>query len=266
MSLAHIPHFAYVWLIVASTIAGVMNAMAGGGSFFSFPAMLGVGVLPVQANATNTVALWPGQLTAVATLRGQVRWDLVPTIAITSIVGGVAGAEVLLHTGQSTFLHLIPWLILCATALFAVSTPVSRWIRQRVGHVATAEQKERPISRVGLGCALLPICFYVGYFGAGGGILAMTALALFGMEDMQQLNAMKVVLALVANLCAIVTFILTKQIVWHYCLVSMVFAGAGGWMGAHFAKRTNPAVLRGLVVATGCAISAYFFWRQAHVR
>jgi uncharacterized membrane protein YfcA len=94
----------------------------------------------------------------------------------------------------------------------------------------------------------------------------MTALALFGMEDMQQLNAMKVVLALVANLCAIVTFILTKQIVWHYCLVSMVFAGAGGWMGAHFAKRTNPAVLRGLVVATGCAISAYFFWRQAHVR
>jgi uncharacterized membrane protein YfcA len=266
MSFMHIPHFAYLWLVVASTIAGVMNAMAGGGSFLSFPAMLGVGVMPVQANATNTVARWPGQVTAVAALRGNVRWNLVPTIAATSIVGGVTGAEVLLHTRQSTFFLLIPWLILGGTILFALSVPVSRWIRGRAAHVATEMQKERPISRAGLGCALLPICFYIGYFGAGGGILVMTALALFGMENMHELNAMKVVVALVSNLCAIVTFILMKEVVWHYCLVSMVFAGAGGWVGAHFAKRTNPEVLRGLVVVTGCAISAYFFWRQVHGR
>ena len=121
MSLAHIPHLQYIWLLTASTIAGVMNAMAGGGSFLSFPAMLGMGVLPVQANATNTVALWPGQLTSVATLRGDVRKDLLPAIAVASVLGGLLGAEVLLHTEQRTFLHLIPWLILIGTAIFGIS-------------------------------------------------------------------------------------------------------------------------------------------------
>jgi uncharacterized membrane protein YfcA len=264
MSFVHIPHFAYLWLIVASTIAGVMNAMAGGGSFLSFPAMLGMGVLPVQANATNTVALWPGQVTSAAALRGDLRRDLLPTVVITSMVGGVMGAEVLLHTRQSTFFLLIPWLILAGTVLFAVSGPLSRWIRKRAAHVPTEKQAERPISQVGLGFALLPICFYIGYFGAGGGILVMTVLALFGMEGMHQLNAMKVVAALVSNMCAIATFILMKQVVWHYCLIAMVFAGAGGWVGAHFAKRANPEVLRGFVVVTGCVIAAYFFWKQAH--
>jgi uncharacterized protein len=263
MSFAAIPHVAYVWLVAASTVAGVMNAMAGGGSFLSFPAMLGVGVLPVQANATNTVALWPGQLTAVATLREDVRWDLLPAVAITSVVGGVGGAEVLLHTRQSTFFALIPWLILGGTVLFAVSGPVSRWIRRRAAHVPVEGQMERPISQVGLGFALLPICFYVGYFGAGGGILVMTVLALFGMENMHELNAMKVVAALVSNLCAIVTFILMRQVVWHYCLIAMVFAGLGGYVGARLAKRTNPDVLQWFVVVTGCVIAGYFFWKQA---
>src|SRR6201995_2805381 len=100
MPLPHIPHLQYIWLVAASTIAGVMNAMAGGGSFISFPAMLGVGVPPVQANATNTVALWPGQLTSLAALRGDVRRDLIPVVALISLLGGVTGAEVLLHTKQ----------------------------------------------------------------------------------------------------------------------------------------------------------------------
>ena len=93
MSLAHIPHLHYLWLIVASLIAGVMNAMAGGGSFLSFPAMLGVGVLPVQANATNTVALWPGQLTSLATLRGDLDTTLLPVVGLVCLLGGVSGAE-----------------------------------------------------------------------------------------------------------------------------------------------------------------------------
>ena len=260
---AHIPHLHFIWLVVASAIAGVMNAMAGGGSFLSFPAMLGVGVLPVQANATNTVALWPGQLTAVATLRDDLRWDLLPAVAMTSVVGGVAGAEVLLHTRQSTFSTLIPWLILGGTVLFGVSGPVSRWIRRRAAHVPVEGQMERPIPKLALSVSLLPVCFYVGYFGAGGGFLVMTILALFGMEDMHELNAMKVVAALVSNLCAIVTFILTGFVVWHYCRVAMVFAGLGGFVGAKFAKRTNPDVLRWFVVVTGCVIAGYFFWRRA---
>jgi uncharacterized protein len=107
------------------------------------------------------------------------------------------------------------------------------------------------------------VCFYIGYFGAGGGFLVMTILALFGMEDMHALNAMKVVAATLSNLCAILTFIVTGAIVWHYCVVSMVFAGAGGYIGARFAKRTNGEVLRMFVVGTGLVIAAYFFWKQA---
>lgn len=259
MTRAHIPHLHYIWLVVASTIAGVMNAMAGGGSFISFPAMLGMGVPPVEANATNTVALWPGQLTSLATLRSDVHLELLPTVAITCVLGGVTGAEVLLHTQQRTFLHLIPWLILGGTVLFGLSAPVSRWMRKRARH----PQAERRIPRLALGVALLPVTFYIGYFGAGGGFLVMTILALFGMEEMHKLNAMKVVAALLSNLCAIITFILRGAVVWHYCTVSMVFAAAGGYIGARFAKRTNPAVLRGIVVGTGCVIAAYFFWKQA---
>ena len=260
MSLAHIPHLHYLWLIVASLIAGVMNAMAGGGSFLSFPAMLGMGVLPVQANATNTVALWPGQLTSVATLRGDIRRDLLPTVGIVSILGGFAGAETLLHTSQRTFFHMIPWLILGGTLIFGVSGPISKWLRRRVSHPDHAVH----IPKLPLALALFPVCFYIGYFGAGGGFVAMTILALFGMEEMHALNAMKVVVALLSNLCAIITFIFQGAIVWRYCLLAMVFAGLGGWIGARLARKANGDVLRAIVVATGCVIAAYFFWRQAH--
>ncbi|MBW4037445.1 MAG: sulfite exporter TauE/SafE family protein [Acidobacteria bacterium] len=255
----HIPHLRYIWLVAASTIAGVMNAMAGGGSFLSFPAMLGMGVLPVQANATNTVALWPGQLTSLATLRGDVRKDLLPAVAATCIVGGVLGAEVLLHTKQRTFMNLIPWLILGGTLIFGVSGPVSKWMRRR----AKQDEAEPHIPRLALAAALFPVCFYIGYFGAGGGFLVMTILALFGMEKMHTLNAMKVFAALLSNFVAIITFIFQGAIVWHYCVVSMVFAAFGGWVGARFARRVNGDVLRAIVVATGCVIAAYFFWRQA---
>lgn len=259
MLLAHVPHLRYLWLVAASLIAGVMNAMAGGGSFISFPAMLWVGVAPVQANATNTVALWPGQLTSLATLRGDVRRDILPVVCGTCIVGGVTGAEVLLHTQQRTFMNLIPWLILIGTLVFGVSGKVSRALRKRAAHPHAPHR----MPRVPLALCLFPICFYIGYFGAGGGFLVMTVLALFGMEEMHALNAMKVVAATLSNLCAIFTFIIGGAIVWHFCLISMAFAALGGWIGARFARRVNGDVLRGIVVATGCMIAAYFFWRQA---
>jgi len=245
----------------ASLIAGVMNAMAGGGSFISFPAMLGMGVPPVQANATNTVALWPGQLTSLATLRDDVRLDLLPTVIVVCVLGGFSGAEVLLHTRQQVFLQLIPWLILIGTLVFGISGPLSKWMRRR----AQQHHVEKPIPALPLALALFPVCFYIGYFGAGGGFLVMTILALFGMEDMHKLNAMKVVAATSSNLVAIITFIVTGAVLWHFCVISMVFAAAGGWLGARFARRVNGDVLRTIVVATGCVIAAYFFWRQGHV-
>jgi uncharacterized membrane protein YfcA len=237
-----------------------MNAMAGGGSFISFPAMLGMGVPPVEANATNTVALWPGQLTSAFALFGDVRRNLLPPVLTTCVVGGVMGAEVLLHTRQQTFSRLIPWLMLGGTSIFGISGPLSKWLRSRASH----PHAEKPIPFFGLCLALLPVCFYIGYFGAGGGFLIMTVLSLFGVEDMHQLNAMKVVAACLSNLVAIATFVVTGAVLWHYCLISMVGAGLGGYLGAKWAKRTNPFVLRAIVVITGCVISGYFFWKQAH--
>ncbi len=234
--------------------------MAGGGSFISFPAMLAMGVPPVQANATNTVALWPGQLTSLATLRGDVRRDLLPTVLLTCVVGGITGAEVLLRTRQRTFLRLIPWLILGGTVIFGISGPVSRWLRKRAGE--SREDHQRPLPLLPLALCLFPITFYIGYFGAGGGFMVMTVLALFGMEEMHALNAMKVVAACASNLCAIFTFILRGAIEWRFCLVSMIFAAAGGYLGARFARRVNGNVLRTIVVVVGCVIAAYFFWRQ----
>ncbi len=250
-------HLRYAWLVAASTIAGVMNAMAGGGSFLSFPAMLGVGVAPVQANATNTVALWPGQLTSLAALRGDVRRDLLVTVVVTCFIGGVSGAEVLLHTRQRTFLHMIPWLILVGTLIFGISGKLSKWLRRRSEH----PHLEPKIPKIWLALTLFPVCFYIGYFGAGGGFLVMTILALFGLEEMHKLNAMKVVAATTSNFFAIVTFVIRGAIVWHFCLVSMVFAAVGGWVGARFARRMNGEVLRAIVVATGIVIASYFFWR-----
>lgn len=260
MPFPSIPHAHYVWLVAASTVAGVMNAMAGGGSFISFPAMLNVGVPPVQANATNTVALWPGQLTSLATLRGDVRRDLLPAVLAACILGGVSGAEVLLHTQQRTFLRLIPWLILGGTVIFGISGPVSKWLRTRAG--TSQAGVERPLPWLLIGLALLPITFYIGYFGAGGGFMVMTVLALFGMEEMHALNAMKVVAACTSNLFAIFTFILRGAIEWHFCVVSMAFAALGGYVGARFARRVNGDVLRAIVVSVGCVIAGYFFWKQ----
>jgi uncharacterized membrane protein YfcA len=245
-------------LVAASFIAGVMNAMAGGGSFVSFPAMLAIGVLPIQANATNTVALWPGQVTSIWALRGDLRKDLLGVVAAASVVGGVGGAVILLHTRQTTFMHMVPWLLLVASLLFWASAPMSRWLRERSAepHVV------KPPAVVPVFLALLPVCLYIGYFGAGGGFLIMSALALFGVEEMHALNALKVTAAGLSNLCAVITFVVSGAVVWHYCLVSMVFAGLGGYVGAQYARRMNAEVLRTIVVVTGCAVAAYFFWRQ----
>ena len=161
------------WLIVASFLAGALNAMAGGGSFLSFPALLGVGVPPIQANATNTVALWPGQFTSIAAywqdLRANVR--LVLPVCSAALLGGLTGAIILLRTGQATFLALVPWLLLLAAGLFAASGPVSAWASR--GRHRQPSQSPKP-SLVPLWVCLVFVSFYIGYFGAGAGFLVMS--------------------------------------------------------------------------------------------
>ena len=256
-------HARYVWLVTASFIAGAVNAVASGGSFISFPAMLGMGVLPVQANATNTVAIWPGQLTSVLKLRGDIRRELLWVSVVCGVLGGVGGAIILLKTPQSVFIHILPWLLLAATLLFAFSGKISAWL-----HTSTRDpQRKRPLHLGTLLAMLLPVCIYIGYFGAGGGLLIMAALALLGMDDIHELNSMKVLVACLSNFSAVVTFVLARAVVWHYCLIAMVFAGIGGYIGAHYARRMPARAMRALVLTAGLSVAAWFFYvnlRGAH--
>ena len=285
-------HWHYIWLVVASFIAGVMNAMAGGGSFVSFPAMLSIGVAPIQANATNTVALWPGQLTSVAALRDDLRRDLLPVVCTASIAGGVSGAVVLLNTRQITFMHLVPWLLLIAASIFAASGPMSRWLARRrlaetgmesrtetsAGAAKKTESTQDPwpnpdgdekqVASAGRGARLMPVfvatilvCFYVGYFGAGAGFLIITVLSLFGFKDLNEINALKVVSTTMANGMAFIIFVVDGQVVWRYCLLAMATCAVGGYTSARFARMVPQTVLRGTVIVIGFGMAVWFFWK-----
>lgn len=250
----------WVWLVVAAFLAGVLNAVAGGGSFLSFPALLGMNIPPVQANATNTVAVWPGQLTSIAAYRQDVRRNLRSAwpMGLAGLLGGTAGAVVLLNTPQKTFMHLVPWLLLCAASIFAVSGPVSRWLERRKGRMSG---EPRP-KRVPLFFAAMAVSFYVGYFGAGAGFLFMTMLALFGYQDIHAINALKVVTNTLANGIAFFIFVVDGQVVWRYCLMAMVACAIGGYASASLARKVPQPVLRGMVVVIGLSMAAWFFWRQ----
>jgi uncharacterized membrane protein YfcA len=266
LSLPHPIDWHWLWLSVAAFLAGVLNAVAGGGSFLLFPAMLSMKMLPVQANATNTVALWPGQLTSVAAYRDQIRknFRLAWPMALAGLLGGTAGAIVLLNTPQTTFLHLVPWLLLIAAIIFALTGPVTRWLDRR---------KHEPGSKKRIGGPQPPrlamvflltivVCFYIGYFGAGAGFLIITLLSLFGFQDLNDINALKVVSTTMANGVAFLIFVVDGQVVWRYCLLAMVTCAIGGYTSARFARRISQPVLRALVVFIGLGMAAWFFWRN----
>jgi uncharacterized protein len=256
----------WLWLTIAAFLAGVLNAVAGGGSFFLFPAMLSMKMLPVQANATNTVALWPGQLTSVAAYRDDIRKNVrvaVP-MAIAGLIGGTGGALVLLNTPQMTFLHLVPWLLLIAAVIFALSGPVSRWLERRKFERNVMSQPgdvHRPhMTAVFIGTVV--VCFYIVYFGAGAGFLIITLLSLFGYQDLNEINALKVVSTTMANGIAFVLFVIDGQVVWRYCLLAMVTCAIGGYTSASLARKIPQPILRGTVVIIGLGMAAYFFWRN----
>jgi uncharacterized membrane protein YfcA len=257
----HLIDWHWLWLSVAAFLAGVLNAVAGGGSFLLFPAMLSMKMLPVQANATNTVALWPGQLTSIAAYRDDIRKNLRLAIpmAIAGFIGGTAGAVVLLNTPQMTFLHLVPWLLLVAAVIFALSGPVSRWLERRKTRNAAPSHPPR---RLPVFLLTIVVCFYIGYFGAGAGFLIITLLSLFGFQNLNEINALKVVSTTMANGIAFLIFVFEGQVVWRYCLLAMVTCAIGGYTSARFARMIPQAVLRGLVVFIGLAMAAWFFWRN----
>jgi len=264
------------WLITASFLGGALNAVAGGGSFLTFPAMLGVGLGPIQANATNTLALWPGQLTSIAGYWEEVRKhrELAVRMAAGGLVGGIAGALVLLHTPATTFLALVPWLLLFAALIFALSEPVMKWLqrraatkaRQQVGGVGVLASgggiEAKPRNRWPLVLATAVVCFYIGYFGAGAGFLIISLLSVFGFQDLNEMNAMKVVSTTMANGVACLLFAFSGKVEWHFCLAAMGTCALGGYLSARVAKRANPRVLRMVVVCVGLGMAGYFFWRN----
>jgi len=258
-----------IWLCTASLAAGLLNAVAGGGSFLSFPALLNLGVPPIQANATNTVAIWPGQAVSIIAFARDLRENrhLVLPLGLAAAVGGVSGGLLMLHTGQATFLRLVPWLLVVAASLFAASGSISQALQKRThGKRQLSEAQgiafvSRP-SIVPLVCGMLFVTIYVGYFGAGAGFLIISLLAVFGIDNINQINALKVVTTTLANGVAVILFIVEGQVLWQHCLVMMIAAAIGGHVGARSSRRANPRMMRVLVTVIGFSMAAYFFWRN----
>jgi hypothetical protein len=209
------------------------------------------------------VAIWPGQLTSIAAYREDVcrNMRLAWPMGLAGLLGGTAGAVVLLNTPQKTFMRLVPWLLLGAAMTFAVSGPVSRWLarlNKARRREARGDAMEEP-RRLPLFFATIAVSFYVGYFGAGAGFLFMTLLALFGCQDPHAINALKVVANTLANGVAFLIFVVDGQVEWRYCLLAMMACAIGGYMSASLARRVPQPVLRGLVVVIGLTMAAWFF-------
>jgi uncharacterized membrane protein YfcA len=253
-------HFAdAILLFIAAAIAGTLNAVAGGGSFVSFPVLLFTRVPAVQANATNTVALWPGLAasTVVYLKRLDAPLRLLLPLLVTSLAGGWAGALLLLRTPQHTFLHLVPWLLLSGTLLFAFGIKI-RAIAGRTSVVEDLRKLSWQAIVVSSAVELL-LAVYGGYFGAGIGFVILGMLAALGMRDVLAMGAIRTLLAATINVAAVVTFIWAGAVLWPQCAVMIAGALTGGWFGAHFAQKADPQKMRYAVIGVGLAMSAYFF-------
>jgi hypothetical protein len=244
-------------LFVIALIAGAQNSVAGGGSFLTVPTLIFTGMLPIQANATNTVALWPGTLASIPPYRDALdteRRTLLLLSAI-SVVGGVLGALILINTPQDAFLLILPFLLLGATILFAVGGPLTARL-QRSGKMRLPHW----LVLTGVSLAQFVVALYGGFFGGGIGIMMLAALSLLGMTDIHAMNALKVVLASIINGVAVIAFAIAGAIFWPQALLMAVGAILGGYGGAALAHRVAPQYVRRLVIAVGLLLSVYFFY------
>ncbi len=248
-----------IFLLLAAAIAGSLNALAGGGSFISFPALLFLRLPAVLANATNTVALWPGlAASAVAYLkRLSVPARVLIPLLLTSLGGGWAGAVLLLKTPQHTFLRIVPWLLLAGTLLFAFGGS----LRALAGKSSAVDDLRQTSWQAILLSSLAEflVAVYGGYFGAGIGFMSLAMLAMLGMRDIHAMGAIRTLLAVAINAAAVITFVVAGSVLWPHCAVMTAGALAGGWFGAHYAQKSDPRKVRILVICIGLAMSAYFF-------
>jgi len=245
----------FALLGLAAMAAGAVNALAGGGTLISFPTLTAIGIPPVAANITNTIALCPGYLGATYAqskdLQGQgARLWLFLT---SGVIGGVIGGILLLNTGDRMFRALVPFLILLASGLLAVQEPVRSWISQRAGKTAHETGRESWVA-FPVGIAAI----YGGYFGAGLSVIVLSVLGLMIDESLTRLNASKQAIALSVNLAAAVFFLFSGRIVWPVALVMAAGALLGGFLGGRFAGRIRPGLLRGIVVSIGIVVAIVY--------
>ena len=244
---------AYLLLIFSAFAAGIINSVAGGGSFLTFPALVFTGVPSIIANASSTLALLPGTLASAWAYRDDFRrtegFPRLPML-IVSLVGGIAGALLLLFTPERTFDSVIPWLMLAAALLFAFGPRISPMLK-RAFHIG-------PVTVV---LIQLLVAVYGGYFGGAIGIVMLAAWSVFGLSDIHVMNANKTVLAAAMNAVAVVLFIAAHKILWPQSLAMLVAAVLGGYIGARTAKRVDAKYLRGAIIVISFAMTAAFFLR-----
>jgi uncharacterized membrane protein YfcA len=253
----------YGLIVLAAAVGSGINSIAGGGTLVTFPAIVGLGVPPIVANATSTVALWPGALASIwgyrEELAGARRWAA--RFAIPSLLGGLAGALLLLATPGERFEEVVPWLVLLATLLFMAQRPLLAALRRwrstttAPGDPATLSP---PLPVLGY---QLAVSVYGGYFGAGIGILMLAALGLMGFTSIHRMNGLKNWGGLCINAVAAVTFAVSGLVDWPVALAMAVGAMAGGYGGSRLAQRVPQALVRAAITAIGLASALWLALR-----
>ena len=239
-------------VVLAAVLGGAVNAIAGGGTLLTFPSLIALGISPIVANATSTVALWPGTVSSMygyrGPLRGAARW--VAALALPSLLGGGVGAWLLLRTPAARFAALAPWLVLGATGLFALQGAIARGTRETRSAPPTSDATRAPIPRHYLAYQFAA-GIYGGYFGAGIGIITLAVLGMMGLRDIHQMNGLKNWAGACMNFVAAATFAFTRLVSWPVALAMAVGSIAGGYVASRLAQRVPQLVVRRMVLAVG---------------
>ena len=251
----------YVFLCGISVIAGVINAIAGGGTLLTFPALLHAlgSNHAVMANGTSTVAVVPGSAAGAWGYRKELadKKQVLLRLLWPSLVGGALGALLVTRFPDKVFNTLVPWLILTASLLFVLQRPVQRWVGM---HKHEGPPKRSTVLAIVV--FQFVVAIYGGYFGAGMGILMLSALAVMNVGNIHHMNGVKSVLAAVINGMAVVVFVAEGQVYWKYALPMAAGTITGGYFGARVARRLPAVYVRWMVIAIGFGLSAYYFWQQ----
>jgi uncharacterized membrane protein YfcA len=250
-----------IWVVLAAAIGGAINSIAGGGTLVTFPALVGLGVPAIVANATSTVALWPGALGSIygyrQELAGARAWAL--RFAVPSLIGGLAGAVLLLRTPGERFDQIVPWLVLGATLLFLSQRPLMAALRKRSRSETIADDPASRPPTVALLVFQFGVAVYGGYFGAGIGILMLAALGFMGFSNIHRMNGLKNWGGLCINVTAAATFAVRGFVDWPVAIAMAIGAATGGYAGSRLAQRVSQESVRRVVIVIGFAAAIWLF-------